>query len=83
MSVSTRFTDLVGCELPIQLAAMGGVGTTQLAGAVVSAGGMGMVPSAAAPVARAWTLAAWSDDGDPGWPIWWTGSARSGTATGP
>src|SRR2546421_5445929 len=46
---STRFTDLVGCELPIQLAAMGGVGTTELAAAVVAAGGLGMVPSGAAP----------------------------------
>ena len=53
MSVSTRFTELVGCELPLQLAAMGGVGTTQLAGAVVTAGGMGMVPAGTAPVARA------------------------------
>jgi NAD(P)H-dependent flavin oxidoreductase YrpB (nitropropane dioxygenase family) len=36
-------TELVGCELPIQLAAMGGVGTTALASAVVDAGGFGMV----------------------------------------
>jgi NAD(P)H-dependent flavin oxidoreductase YrpB (nitropropane dioxygenase family) len=43
--MKTRFTDLVGCELPIQLAAMGGgVGTTELAAAVVAAGGFGMVP---------------------------------------
>lgn len=42
--MKTRFTDLVGCELPIQLAAMGGgVGTTELAAAVVSAGAFGMV----------------------------------------
>ncbi|MEO7803976.1 MAG: nitronate monooxygenase [Actinomycetota bacterium] len=41
----TRFADLVGCELPLQLAAMGGVGTTELAAAVVLAGGMGMVPA--------------------------------------
>jgi NAD(P)H-dependent flavin oxidoreductase YrpB (nitropropane dioxygenase family) len=45
MKVSTRLTDLVGCALPLQLAAMGGVGTTELAGAVVAAGGLGMVPS--------------------------------------
>jgi len=43
MRTSTRFTDLVGCELPLQLAAMGGVGTTELAAAVVEAGGLGMV----------------------------------------
>jgi nitronate monooxygenase len=42
--MKTRFTNLVGCELPIQLAAMGGVGTTELAAAVVAAGGFGMVP---------------------------------------
>jgi nitronate monooxygenase len=41
--VGTRFTDLVGCRLPIQLAAMGGVGTTELAVAVIAAGGLGMV----------------------------------------
>jgi len=42
--METRFTDLVGCELPIQLAAMGGgVGTTELAAAVITAGAFGMV----------------------------------------
>jgi len=40
----TPFTDLVGCTLPIQLAAMGGVGTPELAAAVAGAGGLGMVP---------------------------------------
>lgn len=40
---STRFTDLMGCALPLQLAPMGGVGTTELAAAVVAAGGLGMV----------------------------------------
>jgi nitronate monooxygenase len=53
VSPSTRFTDLVGCELPIQLAAMGGVGTTELAAAVAAAGGMGMVPRRVEPVADA------------------------------
>jgi nitronate monooxygenase len=51
MSASTRFTELVGCELPLQLAAMGRVGTTELAGAVAEAGGFGMVPSHAEPAA--------------------------------
>src|SRR2546421_8224956 len=46
---STRFTDLVGCELPLQLAAMGGVGTTELAAAVASAGGFGMLPDGTEP----------------------------------
>ena len=49
----TRFTELVGCELPVQLAAMGSVGTPELAGAVVAAGGCGMVPMGAEPVAGA------------------------------
>jgi nitronate monooxygenase len=49
MSASTRFTDLVGCELPLQLAAMGRVGTTELASAVASVGGFGMVPSGMEP----------------------------------
>jgi len=39
----TRFTDLVGCRLPIQLAAMGGVSTVALAAAVASEGGLGML----------------------------------------
>ena len=40
----TRFTELVGCEHPVQLAAMGGgVGGTDLAAAVRDAGGLGMV----------------------------------------
>jgi nitronate monooxygenase len=41
---SRRFTDLVGCEVPVQLAGMGGVGTIELAAAVARAGGLGMVP---------------------------------------
>jgi nitronate monooxygenase len=45
MKTSTRFTDLIGCELPLQLAAMGGVGTTELAAAVAASGGLGMVPA--------------------------------------
>jgi nitronate monooxygenase len=40
----TRFTDLIGCTLPLQLAGMGGVGTLELAEAVAGAGGLGMVP---------------------------------------
>src|SRR4051812_28800180 len=48
---STRFTELVGCEVPLQLAAMGSVGTTELAAAVVAAGGCGMVPMGVPPAA--------------------------------
>jgi hypothetical protein len=51
MSTRTRSTDLVGCALPVQLAAMGRIGTTELAAAVVAAGGMGMVPSRVEPSA--------------------------------
>jgi nitronate monooxygenase len=40
----TRFTDLVGCSVPLQLAGMGGgVGTPELAAAVARAGGLGMI----------------------------------------
>jgi NAD(P)H-dependent flavin oxidoreductase YrpB (nitropropane dioxygenase family) len=40
----TRFTDLVGCAYPLQLASMGGgVGGPDLAAAVRDAGGLGMV----------------------------------------
>jgi NAD(P)H-dependent flavin oxidoreductase YrpB (nitropropane dioxygenase family) len=42
--VGTPFTDLVGCELPLQLAVLGGVGTQELAQAVAAAGGLGMLP---------------------------------------
>lgn len=42
--VRTRFTDLLGCRLPIQLATMGGgVTTVALAGAVAAEGGLGML----------------------------------------
>jgi nitronate monooxygenase len=49
VTLHTRFTDLVGCEFPLQLAAMGGVGTTELAAAVAAAGGLGMVPRGVTP----------------------------------
>jgi NAD(P)H-dependent flavin oxidoreductase YrpB (nitropropane dioxygenase family) len=39
----TRFTQLVGCKLPIQQAGMGGVSTPALAAAVARAGGLGML----------------------------------------
>jgi hypothetical protein len=38
----TAFTDLVGCEVPIQLAPMGAICTPELVTAVVGAGAMGM-----------------------------------------
>jgi NAD(P)H-dependent flavin oxidoreductase YrpB (nitropropane dioxygenase family) len=41
--MKTRFTELVGCELPLQLAAMPGVGTPALVAAVSNAGGLGMI----------------------------------------
>jgi nitronate monooxygenase len=39
----TRFTELVGCELPLQLAAMSRTVTPQLAAAVSNEGGLGML----------------------------------------
>jgi len=39
----TRFTDLVGCALPLQLAGMPEISTPALAAAVASAGGLGMI----------------------------------------
>jgi nitronate monooxygenase len=44
VSVRTRFTELIGCRLPFQLAVLGGVGTLELARAVEQAGGLGMMP---------------------------------------
>src|SRR2546430_6199492 len=43
MVLSTAFTELVGCRVPIQQAGMGGVATPELAAAVADAGGLGMV----------------------------------------
>ena len=42
--LSTSFTDVVGCTVPVQLAAMGGgVTTPELVAAVSRAGGLGML----------------------------------------
>jgi nitronate monooxygenase len=46
MSGRTRFTGLLGTRLPLQLASLGGpIGTPELAAAVSSAGGLGMIPN--------------------------------------
>ena len=47
LGVATLFTELVGCDLPVQLSAQGGVGTVEPAAAVAAAGGCGMVPAMA------------------------------------
>lgn len=49
--LQTRFTRLIGCAVPIQLAGMGGVVTPELAAAVSAAGGLGMLGLAATPLA--------------------------------
>ena len=41
--LETAFTRLVGCQVPIQQAGMGGAATPELAAAVSDAGGLGMV----------------------------------------
>jgi nitronate monooxygenase len=41
--LTTRFTELVGCRLPIQQAGMGAVASPELAAAVSEAGGLGML----------------------------------------
>jgi len=41
--LTTRFTDLVGCAVPIQQAPIGGCANPRLAAAVAEAGGLGMV----------------------------------------
>jgi nitronate monooxygenase len=50
--VETRFTELVGCRAPLQLAGMGEVGTPELAAAVSAAGGLGMIGVAGDPLAQ-------------------------------
>jgi nitronate monooxygenase len=47
MTLPTRFTELVGCEIPIQQAGMGGASTPELAAAVSNAGGLGMLAASA------------------------------------
>lgn len=49
---ATAFTELVGCTVPIQQAAMGGVATSELAIAVADAGALGMLSMAMAPAAE-------------------------------
>ena len=46
MTMETRFTALVGCRHPLQMAGMGGFTTPDLAFAVSAAGGLGMLSGA-------------------------------------
>ena len=48
----TRFTELVGCAIPLQQAGMGGVTTPRLVAAVTEAGGFGMVAGIGVPAPR-------------------------------
>jgi nitronate monooxygenase len=47
--LQTRFTELVGCEVPIQLAPMGTICTSELVAGVTEAGAMGMTSMPMAP----------------------------------
>jgi NAD(P)H-dependent flavin oxidoreductase YrpB (nitropropane dioxygenase family) len=47
--LKTRFTDLVGCTVPIQQAGLGSFANPRLAAAVTNAGGLGMVSLAGLP----------------------------------
>lgn len=44
--ITTRFTELVGCRIPIQQAGMGAVASPELTAAVSEAGGLGMLGTA-------------------------------------
>lgn len=44
--LTTRFTELVGCSIPIQQAGMGAASPPELAAAVSEAGGLGMLGTA-------------------------------------
>lgn len=46
MTISTAFTELVGCSAPIQIAPMGAISTPELVRATTAAGAMGMVGTA-------------------------------------
>ena len=50
--VTTRFTELVGCDIPLQQAGMGAVATAELARAVADAGALGMLGAAVVPAAQ-------------------------------
>jgi NAD(P)H-dependent flavin oxidoreductase YrpB (nitropropane dioxygenase family) len=43
MTITTAFTELIGCRVPIQQAGMGAASTPELAAAVSNAGGLGML----------------------------------------
>ena len=47
--LTTRFTELIGCDIPLQQAGMGGVATADLARAVTEAGALGMLGAAMVP----------------------------------
>ena len=50
-AMRTRFTELVGCEVPVQLAGMGGCAGPELASAVAGAGGAGTIAPHGMPAA--------------------------------
>jgi nitronate monooxygenase len=49
--LTTAFTELTGCSIPIQQAGMGGVATEELAAAVARTGALGMIGGAMVPAA--------------------------------
>ncbi len=49
--LKTRFTELVGCSVPLQQAPIGGLATPRLAAAVADAGGLGMTTGTLLPPA--------------------------------
>jgi hypothetical protein len=49
--VKTRFTQLIGCSVPIQQSPMGPVSSPSLAIAVAGAGGLGTIPAFGVPAA--------------------------------
>lgn len=52
MGVTTRFTELTGCRVPVQQAPMGSVSTAALAAAVAEAGGVGSITALGLTAAR-------------------------------
>lgn len=60
--LATRFTELVGCAVPIQQAGMGAASPPALAAAVSNAGGLGMVGTARAGADTALALTALLDE---------------------